>query len=240
MIKEKCKRTLDCTCWNCYLVTHGIGIGNGASQKEKTRMGLFSGIKEAKARNSSEWLAAGHYICRIDRVKVDTNRGGDTGFFVEMTVLKVLARAPGEWDCKTHHAGASVTHLISKKFPDTFLPNIKAFVASIMAMKPEAITEADVDLIVSDQNPLSGLAVEYSGRMIKTKKNNDFTEISYRGRVPATRLKDLLDDEIKKLYYDGGDLIEKLIVWEAQQAGAQAPAAPAAPVDPPIYEDPPF
>lgn len=203
---------------------------------------MFDGIGEATTRNSSEWAAAGHYICRIDKVKVSETRNSGTGFFIEMTVLHVLQPGPETWDGKpwiekTHRPGDSITNLISNKFKDMFLPNIKAFVSATMDLRPEAITSANVEDIVEEKGekaqPLSGYIIEYKGRMTKTKKGNDFTEITYRGTVPATRLQDVLSATIIDNYFDGGRVLEELVKWEADQAGVPVTVAGD-------YEDPPF
>ena len=200
-------------------------------------MGLFSGINKAKMRNQSDWAGPGHYYCRIDKVKVDQNRKKETAFFVEMTVLHCLAsetkiNAEGqEVTIPPHKNGAAITQSIWEKHVDTFLPNVKAFVSSTLGCKPEEVDEAAVDRIVATEastidgvehpaQPLSGTVIEYKGRMIKTKAGRDFTEISYRGEVPATTLQAVLSDDVKNTYFNGGALLDEMAAWEAEQAQA--------------------
>ena len=192
-------------------------------------MGLFSGIKEAKMSNRSDWATVGHYYARIDKVKVDQNRKRQTGFFIEMTILHCLS---GGNDLKgepvpPHTPGTAVTQAIWGHHVDMFLPNVKAFVSSTVGCKPEEVDEKAVDAIVLEDGsekaqPLSGTVVEFKGTMTETKAGKPFTVISYRGEVPATVLQATLSADIKKNYFDGGRILDEMVAWELEQAEATA------------------
>ncbi|MEK7425267.1 MAG: hypothetical protein AAB131_15660, partial [Actinomycetota bacterium] len=50
-------------------------------------MGLFGGIAGAKAMNSGSYVRPGHYLARIDNVKVATNRKNGQYVAIEMPCL---------------------------------------------------------------------------------------------------------------------------------------------------------
>lgn len=171
------------------------------SNSQELAKGLFTGIDKAKERIDSNWERVGHYISRIDRMKVDKNRKGQIGVFVEKTVLLVLDDAEGDG----HRVGESITHAIWKHH-DSFLGNVKHLVSRVLAVNPSTVTEDMVFQLVGDDQPLAGTVVENRNRLTTTKANKPFTVINYEREVPALELVDLLDDQQQEFFFPDGGL----------------------------------
>lgn len=182
-------------------------------------MGLFSGIKNAKTKVDAEYVAAGQYLMRIDKVKQDKDRKNVPFFAVEMTCLHVTDGSHP----KAHRIGADVTWLI-KSTNDYFLPEIKAFVLNVLEedldAKSEDEAESLVEAICADDNPMAGTVVELHAREIvlreKDEKGNDklFTRVSFRREVPFSEVADTLTEQEIERFYPGDQLV-KLVEAEA-------------------------
>lgn len=176
---------------------------------------IFGGQKfaEAKARIDGNYERAGHYYNRIDRIKLTETRSNGVGLFVEKTVIAVLDDDEG----KGHKVGESITHCMLKKH-DSFLGNVKAFVAGVFGLASEQVTEDHVYQVVDDDQPLSGTVVENKNRVILTKnKQQPFTVINYIREVPAAELLEVLPADIKQAFFPNGHL-EAIAAFEEEQA----------------------
>lgn len=172
-------------------------------------MGMFDGIKDAKASMDANYDRDGDYISRIDRVKGGKSRSGDEFVAVEKTIIFVYDDGEG----RGHKVGENVTHMMMKKH-DSFLGNMKAFVAKCMGCDEEEVDGAACEEIISEDNPMGGMVVHQVNKTIQTRKGNDFTRVSYKGEVEASHLAELLDeDTIGRFFGDG--LLEKMIEDEA-------------------------
>lgn len=182
----------------------------GERSKELLQKGFFKNLKEAKARVGSDWLSEGHYWCMIQRVKIDENRTNQAAFFIEMVTLKILDDADG----KGHRRpGIDVTHAIWQRF-DSFLGNVKQFLTVVLDEDPNDIDMEHVEMVIEDDQPLSGTVVEVKGTQILTKAGKPFTRIDYVREVPAVELAEGLDAETIERYFPG-DRLQKLIELEA-------------------------
>lgn len=180
----------------------------GQRSKELAR-GLFSKLKETKMRVDSNWEREGNYISRIDNVKLDTNRKKEVALFIEKTVIAVLDDADGTG----HKVGDSITHALWEKH-ESFLGNVKAFLATTTGADSEEIDEEHVFLVVDDDQPLNGTFVENNNRKIRTKeKGNPFTLVNYVREVPASELGEILDENAKARFFPEG-LLEQMIALE--------------------------
>lgn len=166
--------------------------------------GLFGGIKDAKVGGDSDWERPGSYITRIDRVRLDKTRKGETGFYIEKTVLHVLEDTEG----RPHRVGEAITHALWVKH-DSFLGNVKSFLAGVLEMNAADIVEDDVLLVIADDQPLAGTVIETSNRTIRTLADNPFTKISYKGPVLASKLKTLLPQSVQDRFFPDG-MLDKL------------------------------
>ena len=198
--------------------------------------GIFGGLKEAKARVDSPWLKEGHYYLRIDLVKIDQNRHRETAVFIEQTVVCVLDDGgvdPESGRPVGHKVGEAVTHSIWNKH-DSFLGNVKQFLAAATGMQPAGIGEQDVFAVIGDDQPLGGTVVEAKNRMIliddkaRPGQQKPFTLINYQREIPAAELLEALSAETQEMFFPNG-VLTQMAAFDAQQAGVPVqPAAPAA------------
>jgi len=174
-------------------------------------MSMFSGIETAKASFDAKYLQQGHYLCRIDRVKADKTRSGDQFLAVEMTVLHTFTDGDGLPE-KWHKAGESASHLMMAKH-DSFLGNVKAMIANLLACHESEVKESDCVKVSEKEQPLAGMVAEIRARDILTRANKSFTKVSYIREFPASEIEAVLDEKTLALYFPG-DTLEKMIEEE--------------------------
>ncbi len=175
---------------------------------------IFGNIKDAKMRVGANYVKEGHFLLRMDAVKIDKKRNGVIFMAVEMTVLKVL-------DGSTNHkVGEAVCHWLDTT-KDSFLGNVKSMIAHIMDMKPEDITKEHAVLICGPDQPMTGNVVEVQAKQIMTKANKPFTEVNYRREVPPAEALTMLDSEVQRLYFPN-DMLQKAAQFNAEQAAKSA------------------
>ncbi len=163
----------------------------------------FSGIGKTKASLDAGYVTPGHYVNRIDAVKMKLNNDDNPIFVIEQTPLHVISvdllpdatyqgkSLPGTMNGKptsSNKQGVACTHLISLTGPGVKMAksNMKAFAESCLpgfaeASDPEQ--EAMMAIIVSAEQPLAGMIVEITARSIRTGNNTDFTKITYVGEI---------------------------------------------------------
>lgn len=153
----------------------------------------FAGIEGVKASRDANYVTPGHYVMRLDAVKIKENRKGEPIFLVEMTPLHVLVAEEvvaktkkGNETLRSNKPGVPCTQLISFAGPggDMALPNIKAFVCGVTGCAEEEVTQDVMKSITSEEQPLAGVMVEVSARLIRTRNTDlDFTKVKYIRRV---------------------------------------------------------
>lgn len=173
---------------------------------------LFAGIEEAQERRDANYERPGHYIERIDNIKADRSRKGEEFLAIEKTVLHVLDDDNGEG----HRVGQQVTHMLMKKH-DSFLGNVKSFVANTLGSSPDEVKLDVCVTICAEDQPLSGIIIECQNRNQVTKKGTDFTIINYLGEVPVERLRRLMPAEALERHFPDGALDR----MEAEQQKAE-------------------
>lgn len=178
-------------------------------------MSMFKGVEGAKASFDASYLGAGHYLCRIDRVKADVTRTKDQFLAVEMTVLHTFMDGAGE-PAKWHKAGSAVSHLMMAKH-DSFLGNVKAMVAALMGVHESEVTQADCEELSGANQPLAGMVIEVKARDILTRAQKNFTKVTYEREFPAAELGDILEEKILTAYFPG-DTLEKMIVAQNEES----------------------
>ena len=179
---------------------------------------IFKGIKDAKVRYDALYQGPGHYLHRIDKVKLDENRKGIDFFAVEMTTLHVLDNAdnhPG-----AHRVGDSPTWMTMRD-KDQFVPEVKTFIANVLEEDLDTKSEDEIlemiAAIVDDSQPLAGTVVEVKARTITLQSGNPFTRVQFVREVHASELLEILTDDEKSRFYPG-DQLEKMIEAEKKQA----------------------
>jgi hypothetical protein len=138
-------------------------------------MGVFDNIEMAKASRGGNYERAGRYYEYVRRVKLDTNRKKIEFIAVEKVILHVIAADPA---AEPHSVGEQVTHLLMSD-KDSFLGNVKSMIAGLFNEDPDAVTAADAEMVVSDQQPAAGLVIEVNNRVITTKAEKPFTLVNY-------------------------------------------------------------
>jgi hypothetical protein len=161
-------------------------------------MGYFknSGFGGTKASRDANYVTPGHYVVRLDSVRMKTNKDDDPIFVIEQTPLHIIAedKLEEQGGCmngkpvRSNKRGVQATHLIplTGKGKAMAWPNIMAFGEAVIpgfAEASEADKEETMDLVVTDEQPLAGLMVEVVARSIKTRSESDFTKITYVGVV---------------------------------------------------------
>jgi len=167
------------------------------------------GLKDAKASLDSNWEKAGHYLQRIDFVKMDDTRKSGVGLFVEKTIIHVFDDDDGDG----HKVGESPCHSMWTKH-DSFLGNVKAFLSKILGLPENDVTEENFYAILDDDQPLCGTYIEVKNRIIETRASKPFTKINYQREVPAIELAEILSDDEKEAFFPGSAL-DELIEYEA-------------------------
>ena len=172
---------------------------------------MFSGIQAARAKMDANYERAGHYLERIDRVRVDISRKQETYIAIEKTIIFIIDGDDG----KGHKPGEQITHMLMQKH-DMFLPNVKAFIAAAVTMDAEQITPQEAMDVCGASQPLTGTVVECRNRMIQTKAGQPFTAITYMREVPASELLQSLPPMDQEKFFPGGAL-QRLATHQAQQ-----------------------
>lgn len=184
-----------------------------ANDSQNLAKGLFKKLKETKPRLDSNWFKEGIYLLQVNAVKVKQNRKGQTGFFIEGTIIAVIDDADGAG----HRVGEEVSHSMWEHH-ESFLGNVKAFLAAATNESPSNIGEEQAMLVIGEDQPLQDTVLECHNRVIQTKAGKDFTLINYKREVPITELAEVLPEEHAKQFFPNGKW-EKLLAWEAQKAG---------------------
>lgn len=145
----------------------------------------FKGISAARARIDANYERAGSYWQVITSIKLDKSRKSEVFFAIEKTVVRVLDeriadQPPGK---KGHPVGESICHMMMAKH-DSFLGNVKAFIANTMGLDAADITEEHASQVCDSSQPLTGTVVEVESRSTTTRAGNPFTAINYRREVP--------------------------------------------------------
>lgn len=229
------------------------GWGGPPQQQAPDPRQLFSGISNAKAGNLSNWVRCGHYLWRIDKVKVSSGHDQSGYLAIEMTCVWSFDEnahtyaANGNNDLyRPHQPGEQAVHLLSRKH-QSFLGNVKQFVCAVAGLRDEQVDENVLHQIVT-QDLLVGMVVETTAVVQMTRAGKAFTKINYRRKVPAAETKNfllqcgaqaLIDSLFpnqmldKMAQLEGGQGTAAQAPQPAQGGGWGAPPPPAQPDAPP-------
>ncbi len=190
-------------------------------------MDIFKNISSAKMTMDGNYEREGRYLWRIDAVKMDKNRKGDTFLAVEKTCIKVLSApeaVPNPDPKKRPHAeGEAVCHMMMAKH-DSFLGNVKSMIAHILEMRPEDITAEDAASLCAPEQLLTGMIVETNNRTQLTKAKTEFTVVNYIRRYKATEALSALSANAIAAYFPNNAL-QKLAAYETAEANKAATTA---------------
>lgn len=156
---------------------------------------IFSGIESVEVYERTVYCGPGRYLARIDRVTQGINRKKAFYVAIEMTIVHVFSDGGGQG----HRVGDAVTRYIGAS--DYFLKDVKAFISKALDVDPSQIDEDDCITVVSDEQPLAGVVVEWEGVQKPAKKQEPgqpmkfFTNVFFKGRWEPEDVENLLDAE---------------------------------------------
>jgi len=178
----------------------------------------FEGLKSARP-SINRYIRSGHYLARIDAVKLAKNRTDGDIFAIEMTNVYTFpdGEAPRGGQ-PPHSVGEAFSEVISRAgSKDMYLPRIKGFIMSVLNATEDQVDE-NVALQVTDGavQPLKGLVIELVGKNAKTKVNQkDIVRIDWAGQVPVVRLRSVVPAAVLTQSFDEA----ALTALEARQKG---------------------
>lgn len=166
---------------------------------------LFTSVRGKSANKQGNWLKQGQYIAKIQSCKVveSTNNDGVEYAILEMRIVKHL----DEDAAAAHRIGEEVAYNWSSAHKPT-PGNLLAFIGAALDTDVDSLTddqkEEAIANVFGDEDPLAGMAIEVHAKVIKTKKDNDFTTFSCKGEVlPSTIFKVVDQETIDRLWPDG-------------------------------------
>lgn len=193
---------------------------------------LFGALKDAQPSFGSNYIRPSHALWRINKIKVDISRKNEGFLAVEMTCLEDLAPTQYSQGLYGHLEGEEATHMMMQKF-DSFLPNVKAFIANTMGINPDEIGQEQALLICAPNQPLQNTVVEIFAKQIMTKRSTPFTHVDYKGEVrPSVLLERWGATE------EGLAKIQRFFPNNLLQQMAQADAQGQPVVQPPVAQQP--
>ena len=171
--------------------------------------GIFADIEKARASRGGVWVEAGHYIYKINRIKIGKSRKEEQYMCLEMTILHAYDGM--------QKVGQDVSHMLWVKH-ESFKGNVKAMIAAITGYEEDQVTEEACEEVCLDDGseeaqPLAGVCVESKNVTIRTRADNPFTKVQYQRCVPFSELVSLMSEDNKNMIFPGGEL-DKLAAAE--------------------------
>lgn len=133
-------------------------------------MGVFSGIKEARANQGGVYPLPGNYVCEIQSCKIGESRKKEPFFVAD---LKIISS-----DNDERKVGTIMSWMAMSSW-DGFEGMVKAFIMGVMGVPEEEIDEDVADSAISEEQPLAGMFVRLQAQNVKTKKGTDFTRCNW-------------------------------------------------------------
>lgn len=131
-------------------------------------MSKFAGIKNAMSNQGGNWFKEGEYVVKVLTVKmIRSQQDSIDRFIVECEVLEssvpeIKAGSARDWVVNMRHKSS--------------LGNIKGFMAAATDSPEHEIDEEVCDLAVSEENPMAGVKLGLSCRIVKKQDGGDFTK----------------------------------------------------------------
>jgi hypothetical protein len=163
------------------------------------RRAYYAGVKDAPAPSAmGDWnyMRAGKYLVRVDRVKEFFNRTGIFCWAMEGTILHVF----DSHQETGHTVGEVVTHYVEST-SDYFLKDIKGLIVAALKCNPAEIDEDDCLDTADEEQPLAGFVLPYHGHPKVSQKGNDYTVIRYQPRWNIDAVRSLLPPERFKEFF---------------------------------------
>lgn len=146
--------------------------------ERNNNMGIFDKIEGATVTGDGNWVRPGRYTAEINAVKLSKKHTGEEFVAIEMTIVSVLDDDEG----KGHKVGEDIVSLMNAS-KMSFLGNFKQFISASLGVSPDDVTKAEALRVTSDAQPMAGIVVEFSARIIITRAGDPFTKVMFAGEV---------------------------------------------------------
>jgi hypothetical protein len=146
------------------------------------------------------YMRAGKYLIRIDRVKEFFNRKQVFCWALEATVLHVF----DDHQETGHGVGEIVTHYVEST-SDYFLKDIKGAVVAALKCNPNDVDEDDLLGIADEEQPLAGFVLPYQGSPKTSQKGTDYTVIRYQPSWDIEQVRKILDPKRFAEFFPGAE-----------------------------------
>jgi hypothetical protein len=141
-------------------------------------MGRWDSISDVDASGDKKpWFEPGKYQVRILRFIAREARSGQTFFIIESELLKIFSTIAVD-----KMVVGKVYSQAIKWNGDMGPINVKRFMLAANSLDPNdaennaAVSGDDIELAISDEQPLAGIEMTLQCDLIKTGKGNDFTK----------------------------------------------------------------
>ena len=160
----------------------------------------FKGISDTTAARDSEYMRAGRYLCHLNCLKKGENRKSVPNIRFENTIVAVLDESKALSDPKGAHQPGHKASWVMSFAKDNTIPNLKAAIMACTGVPEEAVTEEFCEQLVSSDQPLAGMFVEYDNDLIKLQDGGLFTAVKIRRRFTLAQvLEHVTEDQVKAL-----------------------------------------
>lgn len=168
-------------------------------------MGAFSGLNDAKRSFNSNWLKPGKFVVRIDSCESFEAEQKGRMWKNNLTILAV--------DHGDHRVGEAVQTFWKKgEFPKVFFSNIRTFVADLLGVDFEEVTEQVVERIAAEEGGnLRGLVAVVTGleRAQKNRRQEDgspamFTHYSWSPALSDEEIMAAIGEEGVARFFPNG------------------------------------
>ena len=129
-------------------------------------------FNKAETNSSSEYMDAGSWLLRIDKIARGENRKGVGNFKLEGTVVHHFSGS--------QKVGASITDMYSEK-SDFFFSEVKAMIAGLAGKSGTEVTFDDLLQLSHESQPLKGMLIEYTAWEKLSKAGFAFTKTECKG-----------------------------------------------------------
>ncbi len=144
-------------------------------------MGIFAGIENVEVRKNAKYVTPGKYKCTVEAIRQGLTKEKNTPYFV--AELKVVESNNTD-DFPVGSTMAWMTKV--NQYKSYFLKDVALFVATATGSDFSEVTEAVVEMVSGEEQPLTGVLMEvvaYEGENKTSGKR--FTETDFRLCVDA-------------------------------------------------------
>lgn len=132
---------------------------------------IFDGVETITVSGPrAEFAQPGTYNVRINSVNSKTSRKGQEYIEIAMQVVNTIDGSMTE--------GSECVHFFWRQH-DSFLGSIKKFIMAATGCSAEEVTKDACELVISEEQPLSGTVIEAVFAVVDTRSGGKFTTVSF-------------------------------------------------------------